>query len=70
MYNLSALPQDQYQTFLLGDLSPGQVYDAWIRAVNVAGPGEKTTRRFTTKDSERFGTKILLFIFILFFFLM
>lgn len=58
MYNLSALPQDQYRTFSLGDLSPGQVYDAWIRAVNEAGPGENTTRRFTTKDSERFGMEI------------
>lgn len=68
VYNLSALPQDQYRTFSLGDLSPGQVYDAWIRAVNAAGPGENTTRRFTTKDSERYGflsvIVILCFLFV------
>lgn len=52
MYNLTA------RTHKLEDLSPGEVYDVWIRAVNEAGPGENATRKFTTKEREDFGKKI------------
>lgn len=50
VYNLSA------RTYKLEALSPGQVYNVWIRAVNAAGPGENATRKFTTKEREDFGT--------------
>lgn len=52
VYNLSA------RTHKLEDLSPGQVYNVWIRAVNAAGPGENTARKVTTKEREDFGTKL------------
>lgn len=67
---LNASPQDQPRTYLLDDLSPGQEYIVWIRAVNAAGPGENVTTGFTTKDSQDFGTDILTFIFFFLFFLL
>lgn len=64
MHELNALPQDQNMTFQLKNLSPGRKYDVWIRAVNAAGPGEKSTSRFITKDPEHSGTDILAFKFL------
>lgn len=56
VYNISALPLDQSKTeIVLQPLSPGQEYEAWIRATTAAGPGEKTTLRFKTKHQEYFG---------------
>lgn len=56
VYNVSALPLDQSKTEkVLQHLSPGQEYEAWIRAMTAAGPGEKTTLRFKTKHQEYFG---------------
>lgn len=51
MYNASA--HDEDKTFKLPHLSPGQGYEVWIRAVNVAGPGENATTSFETE--EKFG---------------
>lgn len=62
VYNLSA------RTHKLEDLRPGRVYDVWIRAVNAAGPGEKISRKFTTKEREDFGTISLFLLFICFVF--
>lgn len=59
MHNVSA----RTRSLKLDDLSPGEVYDVWIRPVNEAGPGEKATRKFTTKEAEDFSTKALLFFF-------
>lgn len=42
-------------TFKLQDLSPGQQYDVWIRAVTAAGPGANTTVKVKTKHPEDFG---------------
>lgn len=55
MYNVSALPQHENETFQLLHLSPGQEYDVWIRAVTAAGPGENATVTFKTKHHEYFG---------------
>lgn len=42
-------------TFELLHLRPGQEYEAWIRAMTVAGPGENVTIRFEAKQHEDFG---------------
>lgn len=56
VYNVSAPPLDQSKSeMVLQHLSPGQEYEAWIRAMTAAGPGEKTTLRFKTKHQEYFG---------------
>lgn len=53
---MSALSPDQCKTEkVLQHLNPGQEYEAWIRAMTAAGPGEKTTLRFKTKHQEYFG---------------
>lgn len=50
---------------VLQHLSPGQEYEAWIRAMAAVGPGEKTSLRFKTKHQEYFGI-LIQFLFNLF----
>ncbi|KAK9534959.1 hypothetical protein VZT92_007372 [Zoarces viviparus] len=55
VYNVSASPQRESQTFKLLYLSPGQEYEVRIRGVTTAGPGENKTAEFKTKDHEPFA---------------
>ncbi|XP_049925815.1 interleukin 12 receptor, beta 2a, like [Epinephelus moara] len=55
VYNVSASPQQENMTFKLQDLSPGQQYDVWIRAVTAAGPGANSTMKVKTKHLEDFA---------------
>uniref|UniRef100_A0A146XXN1 Interleukin-12 receptor subunit beta-2 n=1 Tax=Fundulus heteroclitus TaxID=8078 RepID=A0A146XXN1_FUNHE len=51
VYNVNATPDHGSMTYKL-DLSPGQEYTIWIRAVTVAGPGEKATTTFKINHHE------------------
>lgn len=55
---MSALPEHENRTYPLQHLIPGEEYKVWIRAVNAAGPGEKTITMFTTPDQELSGTAL------------
>ncbi|XP_073351307.1 interleukin 12 receptor, beta 2a, like [Pagrus major] len=48
VYNVSA----SHREFPLQNLSSGQEYEVWIRAVSVVGNGEKATLHFETKHHE------------------
>ncbi|KAM3597330.1 uncharacterized protein V6R79_003164 [Siganus canaliculatus] len=63
VYNASASQQESW-TYKLQQLSPGQEYEVWIRAVTVAGPGEKNAVRFNTTDNEKFAHRLLVGILI------
>ncbi|XP_071330011.1 interleukin 12 receptor, beta 2a, like isoform X2 [Trachinotus anak] len=54
VYNVSASRQHENGTFELKNLSPGQEYVAWIRAVTVAGPGANTTTTFKTEEDNNY----------------
>lgn len=47
VYNVSA------QNHKFSDLSPGQKYEVWIRAVSAAGPGANATTTFKTPQDEK-----------------
>ncbi|XP_007562989.1 interleukin 12 receptor, beta 2a, like [Poecilia formosa] len=42
-------------TYTLKDLSPGQGYTVWIRAVTAAGPSEKVNKTFKTNHHEDYA---------------
>uniref|UniRef100_A0A3Q3IP54 Fibronectin type-III domain-containing protein n=1 Tax=Monopterus albus TaxID=43700 RepID=A0A3Q3IP54_MONAL len=50
-----ASPHQENMTFELKHLSPGQEYEAWIKAVTKAGPGANTTTRFKTEQDQSYG---------------
>nr|XP_020472020.1 interleukin-6 receptor subunit beta-like isoform X1 [Monopterus albus]XP_020472021.1 interleukin-6 receptor subunit beta-like isoform X1 [Monopterus albus]XP_020472022.1 interleukin-6 receptor subunit beta-like isoform X1 [Monopterus albus] len=54
VYNVSASPHQENMTFELKHLSPGQEYEAWIKAVTKAGPGANTTTRFKTEQDQSY----------------
>ncbi|XP_029912967.1 interleukin 12 receptor, beta 2a, like isoform X2 [Myripristis murdjan] len=55
VYNVSVLPRHGNLTFLLKHLSPSRVYEVWLRAVTVAGPGANATLKFQTAVQWAFG---------------
>ncbi|XP_061702901.1 interleukin 12 receptor, beta 2a, like isoform X2 [Syngnathoides biaculeatus] len=57
VYNVSASPQDQNNTFELQNLSADQEYEVWIKAVTKAGPGPKVTTSFITKQQHHLQLK-------------
>ncbi|XP_029996055.1 interleukin 12 receptor, beta 2a, like isoform X2 [Sphaeramia orbicularis] len=54
VYTVSAYPQHKNRTYELPNLTQGQEYEAWIRAVNGAGPGPNTTTHFNTERNEAY----------------
>ncbi|MED6233413.1 hypothetical protein ATANTOWER_011427, partial [Ataeniobius toweri] len=52
VYNVSVTPDQGNMTFKLRDLSPGQEYKVWIRAVTVAGPGAEVITTFKINHDE------------------
>ncbi|XP_051905350.1 interleukin 12 receptor, beta 2a, like isoform X1 [Hippocampus zosterae] len=65
VYNVSAQPQDENKTFELPNLSPGQEYEVWIKAVTKAGPGANVTTSFITKQQEHHELKSKSHVFVL-----
>ncbi|XP_041813929.1 interleukin 12 receptor, beta 2a, like [Chelmon rostratus] len=64
VYNVSTSPQHENKTFShqLSDLSPGQEYEVWVRAVTAVGPGEMVTTRFKTQHHEYFAYLTILVV--------
>lgn len=60
VYTVSAYPQHKNRIHELSNLTQGQEYEVWIRAVNGAGHGPKATARFKTKHNE--GTLFIIII--------
>ncbi|XP_015240402.1 PREDICTED: interleukin-12 receptor subunit beta-2-like [Cyprinodon variegatus] len=52
VYNVSVTPDHEGMTYKLSDLSPGEEYQVWIRAVSKAGPSPKVTRTFRINPHE------------------
>ncbi|KAM4717096.1 interleukin 12 receptor, beta 2a, like isoform 2-T2 [Anableps anableps] len=55
VYNISVTPDHGRKTYKLRDLSPGQEYEVWIRAVTAAGPSEKVTTTFKINNHEDYA---------------
>lgn len=53
--NISARPHLENMSIILEDLKEDHNYEVWIKAVNQAGPGPKTTLSFRTLSSENIG---------------
>ncbi|KAK5608335.1 Transportin-2 [Crenichthys baileyi] len=66
VYNVSGTPDKGNMTLKLRDLSPGQEYKVWIRAVTVAGPGAAVTTTFTINHDEDYVNLIVIVVVLVF----
>ncbi|MEQ2180191.1 hypothetical protein GOODEAATRI_033183, partial [Goodea atripinnis] len=66
IYNVSVTPDQGNMTFKLQDVSPGQEYKVWIRAVTVAGPGAEVTTTFKINHDEDYVYLIVTVVVLVF----